>query len=113
MPEDENEEAAAAAPQEEAVERSFMHFEEKLDDSKDMRPLHQLKVLSERHKNSHPMDMFYQNHMEQLRKYADKTEEFLGEVCFYENQAFVLKPDNYIASEGNCYMNIKTINLAA
>lgn len=65
MPEDENEaEADAAAPQEEAVGRSFMVFEEKIDESKDMRPLNQLKLLSERHKNSHPMDMFHQNHME-------------------------------------------------
>jgi hypothetical protein len=114
MPEDENEaEADAAAPQEEAVGRSFMVFEEKIDESKDMRPLNQLKLLSERHKNSHPMDMFHQNHMEQLRKYVDKSEEFTGEVCFYESQAFVLKPDNYITTEGNCYMNIKTINLAS
>ena len=41
MPEDENEaEADAAAPQEEAVGRSFMVFEEKIDDSKDMSTMH-------------------------------------------------------------------------
>ena len=69
-------------------------------------------MLSERHKSSHPMDMFHQNHMEQLRKYVDKTEEFTGEMVFYENQAFVLKPDNMLAAEGAVYMNIKAISMA-
>lgn len=77
-----------------------------------MRPLHQLKILSERHKNSHPMEMFHQNHMEQLRKYVDKSEEFTGEVVFYENHAFILKPDDLLATEGAVYMNIKSITLA-
>jgi hypothetical protein len=69
-------------------------------------------MLSERYKSTHPMEMFHQNHMEQLRKYVDKSEEFRGEVVFYENHAFVLKPDNLITTEGCSYMNIKSIHLA-
>lgn len=89
-----------------------MVFDEKLDDSKDMRPLNQLKVLSERYSGSHPVDMFQQNHMEQLRKYVDKSEEFTGEIVFYEDHAFVMKPENQIASEGTSYMNIKSVKLS-
>lgn len=61
-----------------AFERSFMIFEEQLDDAKDTRPLNQLKKLSEKYKYTHPSKMFYQSHMEQLRKYIDKSEEFRG-----------------------------------
>jgi hypothetical protein len=114
MVEDENQADvdAAAAPREDEVAGSFMVFDGKLEDmSKDMRPLHQLKMLSEKYMGTHPMEMFQQNHMEQLRKYVDKSEEFRGEVVFFEKNAFLLKPENMLATDGCVYMNIKSVDL--
>lgn len=45
--------AAADVP-----EKSYMEFEEKLFETKDMRPLNQLKALGERYNESAPSQMF-------------------------------------------------------
>lgn len=84
-----------------------MVFDEQLDDAKDARPLNQLKKISEKYRSTHPAKMFYQSHMEQLRTYIDKSEEFRGQVVFFQNDAFILKPENMIQSDGKAFMNIK------
>ena len=50
--------------------------------------------------------------MKQLRKYVDKSEEFRGEIVFFQNNVVILKPENMIKSEGCSYLNIKSVNLA-
>ena len=71
-----------------------------------------MKELSGKFTSMHPADMFYQNHMKQLRKYVDKSEEFRGEIVFFQNNVVILKPENMIKSEGCSYLNIKSVNLA-
>jgi len=90
-----------------------MEFEEKLFETKDMRPLNQLKLLSERYMNSQPSQMFNLNHKDTLRKYVDKTKEFKGEILFFKNNVFVFHTDNNIKRDGMCYLSIKQVSLVA
>lgn len=71
-----------------------------------------MKELSGKYAGMHPADMFHQNHMKQLRKYVDKSEEFRGEIVFFQNHVVILKPENMIKSDGCSYLNIKSVNLA-
>lgn len=81
-------------------------------ETRDMRPLNQLKTLSERYKDSSPSSMFVLNHMDTLRKYVDKTKEFKGEVVFYKDNVYVFHTENKIATDGLAFIAIKSAALS-
>ena len=89
-----------------------MEFEEKLFDTKDMRPINQLKAVSERYMNDDCSQMFNLSHKDTLRKYVDKNKEFKGEILFHKGNVFLFHTQNNIETQECQSMYIQQVSLA-
>ena len=69
-------------------------------------------MFSEKYAGVKPSLMFLRNHTEQLRKYADPSTEFNGQIVFYKEHMYVVHAVNKVEDEGAAYMVIKRVPLA-